>query len=108
MFNLLLLEVSSSSSNLTKNVKSRDLRLAMFILQHSAITSVDHLGELLSSEYEGGCAAIGKIKMYQTKCASLIRKVIGASYLEEIVRTIGNNRYACIVDESTDISLYII
>jgi len=87
------------------NVKSdrqkiRDLKLAMFIANHSAIRSVDHLGELLKHI---GDSQFSDLELHRTKCSKLIMNVIAPVFLNELIEDIGTSSYSIILDESTDI-----
>lgn len=80
--------------------KIRDLKLSMFIANHSAIRSIDHLGKLLKnicgSEFQN-------LELHRTKCSMLIMNVIAPVYFNELVEDIGASSYSIIFDESTDI-----
>lgn len=91
------------SNVVTKQSKVVDLKLAIHIASHSAIRSMDHLGELLKVFGKGSC--LENLRMHRTKCAKLILNVISPSIIEELVSDIGDKRYSLIVDESTDISV---
>lgn len=87
------------------NVKSDrqkicDLKLAMFIANHSAIRSVDHLGELLKHI---GDSQFSNLELHRTKCSKLIMNVIAPVFLNELIEDIGTSSYSIILDESTDI-----
>ncbi|KAK5648126.1 hypothetical protein RI129_003018 [Pyrocoelia pectoralis] len=80
-----------------------DLKLSMYILHHSSIRSVDHLGECLSKVGPGECNI--SLKLHRTKCGRLITNVFGPTYLQEIVNAVGRTHYSLIIDESTDVSV---
>lgn len=87
------------------NVKSdrkkiRDLKLAMFIANHSAIRSVDHLSELLKHI---GDSQFSDLELHRTKYSKLIMNVIAPVFLNELIEDIGTSSYSIILDESTDI-----
>lgn len=80
-----------------------DLRLAVYIAAHSAVRSMDHLGELLKILGKG--SLLENLKMHRTKCSKLILNVIAPAMLHELIEDIGNQSYNLIMDESTDISV---
>lgn len=95
-------------TKLTLDQKKIDLKLSMYILFHTSIRSIDHLGEMLNAEMTnlpGSNNSFNNIRLHHTKCAGLIRNVIGAVYLKQIVSSVGNQKYSCIIDESTDVSV---
>lgn len=91
----------------TQKEKDVDLKLSYYIAMHSAIRSVDHLWELLKTLSKEGnnISPLNKLKLHRTKCACIIKKVIGPSLLENLIDDITKTtKLSVIVDESTDIS----
>lgn len=82
--------------------KVRDLKLALYIASHSAIRSIDHLGELLK-KMSGPASCFNTLELHRTKCSKLIINVIAPCFLTELVKDIGNSAFSIIIDESTDI-----
>lgn len=80
--------------------KIRDLKLSMYIANHSAIRSIDHLGELLKNI---GGSEFQNLELHRTKCSMLIMNVIAPVYFNELIEDIGASSYSIILDESTDI-----
>lgn len=80
-----------------------DLKLAVHIATHSALRSIDHMGELLKVFGKGSC--LENLRMHRTKCTKLILNVISPSIVEQLVSDVGNKGYSLIVDESTDVSV---
>jgi len=80
----------------------------MFIATHSAIRTIDHLGELLRQEDINGSNnnPLSFLRFHRTKCSKLITHVIAPAYLTELVEDVGQNPYSIILDESTDISTH--
>jgi len=83
--------------------KKNDIKLSVHIAAHSAINSIDHLGEILTSTGKG--SIFEKTRLHRTKCSKIILNVVSPTLLEDIVADIGENRYSLIVDESTDVSI---
>ena len=57
---------------LTKENKDLDLHIAVFVACHTAIHTVDHLGQVVRKHGEG--SSLGKLKLGRTKCSALIKK----------------------------------
>lgn len=74
----------------------------MHIATHSAIRTIDHLGELL--KHLGG--PFNTLELHRTKCSKLILNVIAPAYLKELIDDIGLKPYSIILDESTDIGTH--
>lgn len=77
--------------------------MAIYTAAHSAVRSIDHLGELLTVLGEG--SQLEKIRIHRTKCSKLIKNVISPAMLTELVSDIGDQGFSLIVDESTDVSV---
>ncbi|KAL1250496.1 hypothetical protein QQF64_018292 [Cirrhinus molitorella] len=83
------------SKTSAKNQKA-DLQLATYIACHTAVSSVDHLGELVNS-------AFGKdLSIHRTKCTALINNVIAPCMFNDLLKDIGETPYSLVIDESTD------
>jgi hypothetical protein len=67
--------------------KIRDLKLAMFIANHSAIRSMDHLGELLKT-FGDSKNPFSNFELHRTKCSMIIVNVIAPAYQNELVEDI--------------------
>lgn len=86
-----------------QKTKSVDLKLAVFIAAHSAVRSIDHLGEILRLLGKG--SSLEHVRIHRTKCSKLIQNVISPAMLTELVEDIGDGPYSLILDESTDVSV---
>lgn len=73
------------------------------IAVHSAIKSIDHLGEMLIDCRR--CSKLENLRLHRTKYSKLIINVISPSILENLIIDVGNSKYSLIVDESTDVSV---
>ncbi|KAK3921789.1 Protein ZBED8, partial [Frankliniella fusca] len=87
----------------TDEAKVTDLRFALFIAMHSAVKSIDHLGELLRG-LSGKDGPFSKLRIHRTKCSKLISAVIAPAFLTDLVRDVGESPYSIIADEATDCS----
>jgi len=77
----------------------------MHIATHSAIRTIDHLGELLK-HLSGSNGPFNTIELHRTKCSKLILNVIAPAYLKELIDDVGSKPYSIILDESTDIGTH--
>jgi len=104
-----MIKPSSNQSKLnniiivTNEQKELDLKLAVYVVTHSSIRSMDHLCEIL--KLIGNNSLLTNLKLHRTKCSSLIKNVLGPSLLEDLVKDCNTGPYSLIVDESTDISV---
>ncbi len=73
--------------------------------EHSAIRSVDHLGELLSKNHSES-QTLANLKLHRTKCTYLLTNVVAPSLHKELVKDIQNadTFFSLILDESTDVA----
>ena len=83
--------------------KEMDIKLALHVICHSSINSIDHLTDLLRLLGKG--SRLEKVQMHRTKCSKLTMNVIAPVFLKELVDDIGDTPYSIIVDESTDVSV---
>lgn len=84
-------------------VKFAELQLAAFLAEHTSIITVDHLTELLK-KIEPDSDVFSKMKLHRTKCAALIKNILGPCMLEDLMNDMKESPYSLIIDESTDIS----
>lgn len=88
---------------MTDDIKTVDLRLAVYIAMHTPIKSVDHLGELL--RILGKDSKLEHVRLHRTKCSKLISAVVSPALLTELVQDVGDFPFSIIADESTDVSV---
>ena len=81
-----------------EKVNQRELRLALFIACKASIRSMDDLGEIIQQEFPSS------IQLHRTKCAALIRNVLGPHFMSEFKNDLQNSFFSLMVDESTDVS----
>lgn len=67
--------------------KLAELKIASYIATHSAVRSVDHLGELLVDL--GNKSSLENLRMHRTKGSKLIEQVISPVILTELVTDVG-------------------
>ncbi|QQP52437.1 Uncharacterized protein FKW44_004593 [Caligus rogercresseyi] len=88
--------VTVEKKNESQQIK--ELKLASHIACHTAITNVDHLGELIQATFDPS------IKLYRTKCTAIINHVIAPCMFREFLADIGEKQYSLVIDESTDVA----
>ncbi|KAK3909738.1 Zinc finger protein 862 [Frankliniella fusca] len=79
-----------------------DIKLAVYIVVHSALKSIDHLTELLKIVGKG--SRLERLRLHRTKCSKLIVNVVAPAMLTALVEDLSDSVFSLIVDESTDIS----
>ncbi|KAL3221020.1 hypothetical protein MRX96_029723 [Rhipicephalus microplus] len=79
-------------------------RTALFIAEHSSIMTADHLCQLYRKSFPDSEAARA-YQMRRSKCASVIKNVLGPHFKADLAQDIGDSYYSLIIDESTDISV---
>lgn len=90
----------------TKSNESSNLEgsIAMFLSCHCAISSCDHLVDLIKNNIYD-CKVVSDVKMHRTKCSNIIRNVLCSHFENKLKTDIGNNKYSLLLDESNDISI---
>ncbi|XP_050515459.1 uncharacterized protein LOC114328932 isoform X2 [Diabrotica virgifera virgifera] len=91
-----------SSQRQQAAIKEAELHLAAFITEHNLSYNVmEHLPALMKNFCKDP-EVVKKIKCGRTKCASLVKNVIGRGNEEEICRILSGSKFSLIIDESTD------
>ena len=85
-----------------KSTQRIELILATHTACHTAIRTIDHLGEILASN--GKKSDFSDLKLHRTKCTRLITEVIAPAFKETMVEDIADKKFSLIIDETTDIS----
>ncbi|XP_057324621.1 uncharacterized protein LOC130667150 [Microplitis mediator] len=88
---------------LTPSCKIAELQIAAFIAEHTSINTVHHLTELLK-KIDPKSDVFNNMKLHRTKCAMLMKNILGPCMLEDLVNDVKECPYSLIIDESTDIS----
>lgn len=92
----------SGKSKQEKQVKEGEIRLAAYISEHNVpFMSMDHLVPLIKAVCPDSEIA-KKLKCGRTKCAAVIKNVLGAQKRDDIYEILRNSPFSLIVDESTD------
>ena len=86
----------------TAETKTAELHLAVAIACHSAILSVDHIGDIVKKHGSG--SHWGSLQLHRTKCSGLIKNLLSPCISAEIMEDFQDAKYALIIDESTDCS----
>ena len=69
-----------------KMIKKLEIRFSVAIACHSAIMSIDHLGEII---VRGGTGSkLEKLKLHRTKCASLITNIVSPALHKDLCKDI--------------------
>lgn len=112
IFTFVFLDFTVTPVILPLEIKKVELTLSLHVATHSAIRTVDHLGESLirmSKLYEhniqpGKKSIFEQIRLHRTKATLLLQKVIAPSINTELRRRLKNVPYSLVIDESTDVS----
>ena len=85
--------------------KIDELKLSVFVAEHSSLSSIDHLGTFLSTNFPDS-ASLANLQLHRKKCTKLITQVIAPCLHQEIVNDVLSSEsfYSLILDESTDAS----
>ena len=83
-------------------VKKAEIELAIKMAYHSAIMTIDHLGEVITKNGKG--SKLEKIKLHRRKCTKIIMNVVATAMKEDLTKNVKGKKYSIIVYESTDIS----
>lgn len=89
-------------ANKTRGEKRIDIKLAMYVANHSSISSIDHLGEILNIKAEANGDGFN-LQLHRSKCSKIITKILNPALIDELRDEIGDQPFSIIVDESTDI-----
>lgn len=101
----------STSRSITSLVNTSTIKtsmaeggLALFIAAHCSILSCDHLGVLCAKQFQDSEAGKG-IKMHRTKCITVICNILSPHFENNLKKSIADQPYSILIDESTDISV---
>eukprot|EP00794_Sanderia_malayensis_P003859 gene3859-4395_t len=76
------------------------IELAIGIACHSAIRSIDDLGEIVKRKGDG--SNVGNFRLHRTNCTKLLTN--GSSIKDDLAEQLIDKKYSVLVDESTDVS----
>ena len=79
-----------------------EIELAVTMACHSAMMTIDHLGEVTPRSANG--SKLENLKMHRKKCKKILTSVVSPAMKEELIADVQGKRFYLIVDESTDVS----
>ena len=83
-------------------VKEAEIELSVTVVCHSAILTMDDLGEVIVKNGKG--SKLETIKLPLRKCTKIISKVVAPAIKDELGKDVKGKDFSVILDESTDIS----
>ena len=83
-------------------VKEAEIELSVTVVCHSAILTMDDLGEVIVKNGTG--SKLETIKLPLRKCTKIISKVVAPAIKDELGKDVKGKDFSVILDESTDIS----
>jgi len=83
-------------------VKAEELQIAVSMTCHCAVRTVDHLSKIMVAR--GHWSTLENIELHGRKCACFIKNIISPALKTDLIDDFQNQKYAIILDESTDIS----
>ncbi|XP_018373139.1 PREDICTED: uncharacterized protein LOC108767660 [Trachymyrmex cornetzi] len=89
---------------LTEKRKVVELKIAVYVAEHSSIKAVDHLA-LMIKELDQNSEILRNVKLHRTKCSALIKNILSPCIVQDLLKDIGNSYYSLIIDESTTIDV---
>lgn len=96
--------LSNESTLLDDNVKSAEIKLCAFLVEHNiAFNATEHLDSLLKSIFPDS-QICQNIKLKRTKATAVVTNVISPFTKNSLVDTLKNTKFSVMIDESTDIS----
>ena len=97
--------ISKFTSSFASKQKETELKLAVYVAEHSAVRSIDHLGELLSKNHPES-STLANLKLHLAKCTALICNVLAPCFHDELVHDVKSSGmgFSLLLDEATDVS----
>eukprot|EP00795_Rhopilema_esculentum_P002576 gene2576-769_t len=86
----------------SEDVKRFEIELSVGISCHTAINSIDHLGQIMKRNGEG--SIVGNIRLHRRKCTKILTNVVAPALKEELKESLINQKFSVVVDESTDVA----
>jgi hypothetical protein len=83
--------------------KEVELKLSVFIAEHSSIKTIDHLSELLP-QIDSKSQILSNLKIHRTKCTMILKNVVAPCMLDSLIQDVGDSLFFIIIDESTDVA----
>ena len=97
-----LIRTQRETNKISGATKAAEIELAVTILCHSAIQSVDHFNDFLKKKY-GENSTAGNVRLRRSKCAALIKNVVTSAFKKEMINELNCKPYALLIDEFTDV-----
>jgi hypothetical protein len=92
----------SRANLLTTKVKTAEIKLSAFVIEHNiSFNTMDHLSELIRTTFSDSEIA-KNVKCNRTKTRAIITNVIGSYSSDIIIDVLQKEKFSLIVDESTD------
>ncbi|KAJ8963505.1 hypothetical protein NQ314_005584 [Rhamnusium bicolor] len=91
-------------TNLQKNIRTAELKLTGLLAEHNVpLRFIDTLDALCTNIFPDSTIAKG-INLHRTKATTILKNVLGNSFLEDINDTLGveGNFFSLVMDETTD------
>ncbi|MGH0148042.1 UNVERIFIED_CONTAM: hypothetical protein FKN15_012041 [Acipenser sinensis] len=73
------------------DTRQKQAFLALYVAEHSAVRSVDHLTELCRARFKDSHAPA--LKLHRSKCTAIINNVLGPHFVSELVADVGESTY---------------
>lgn len=89
--------------NKTMEQKEAELKLSVFIAEHSSLNTIDHLSELLP-QIDPKSQILSNLKIHRTKCSMILKNVVAPCMLNNLIQDIGDSLFSIVIDESTDVA----
>lgn len=97
-----IISVTSEYDQKVKALKSAELRIAAFIVEHNIpLSTANHLPQLISAICPDSQIA-QEIKCAATKSSGIIKHVLGEYNFLQLIDQLKNKNFSLLVDESTD------
>jgi len=70
--------------------KEAELKLSIFIAEHSSAKTIDHLSELLP-QIDPTSQILSNLKIHRTKCSMILKNVVAPCMLNDLVQDVGRS-----------------
>ncbi|KAL4721446.1 hypothetical protein ACJJTC_007163 [Scirpophaga incertulas] len=84
------------------NSRKAEAMLALYIAEHSSVSCIDHLSDLVKSVFPDS-KATDDLKIHRTKCTEIIKNVLAPHFVEELLKDIGQQKYSLITSKQLGI-----
>lgn len=90
----------------SRDVARAEAHLALFVAKHCAISSCDHLVDVVKKCFSDKTSEVAKLAMHRTKCTAILKHVLMPHFVSKLKEDIGDRKYSILLDESTDIAVH--